>query len=154
MALPERIATLDDTEAPGRLGAQRFDSLGSTKTAVASEQGDNKVATRRDPFPRRPWRKKATPWAAILGHEYAGSGTAEDPYVVTWLEGDAENPHHYTFGYKWAITMMCGSACSGGADGSRARDAGDDDGQLDAVGGRREHQGGLSRVQQPGVHSW
>ena len=106
----------DDEKSDERLSAQRFDSMASntsntSNTIVGSEAGtttEKKTKTSdRNPFPERPWRKKATSWDAIRSHPYAGSGTESDPYVVTWLEGDAENPHNYKFGYKWAITMMC-----------------------------------------------
>lgn len=98
---------------PNELAATRFDSMGSNSTVVGSDTGNafneksGDGGSDRNPFPRRPWRKKACSWDAIRNHPYAGNGTESDPYVVTWLEADPENPHNYGFGYKWAITMMC-----------------------------------------------
>lgn len=56
----------------------------------------------------RPWRRKVTPWADILHHEYKGAGTDDDPYVVSWLPDDHENPLTYGFAYKWSMTMLGG----------------------------------------------
>lgn len=62
----------------------------------------------------------------VAQHEYEGSGTDEDPYVVTWLDNDPRNPMLYSKVKKWSITMMVAvatlavafvsSAYSGGAD--------------------------------------
>lgn len=57
--------------------------------------------------------------------EYAGSGTEEDPYIVTWIEDDPRNPMLYSSTRKWGITLLVAfatlavafvsSAFSGGA---------------------------------------
>jgi hypothetical protein len=62
----------------------------------------------------------------VLKHDYAGSGTEDDPYVVTWIENDPRNPMLYSKVKKWSITMLVAfatlavafvsSAYSGGAD--------------------------------------
>jgi hypothetical protein len=62
----------------------------------------------------------------VLKHEYSGSGTEDDPYVVTWIDNDPRNPMLYSFWKKWALTMLVAfatlavafvsSAYSGGAD--------------------------------------
>lgn len=57
-------------------------------------------------MPVRPWRRKTTPWSTIIGHEYKGSGTDSDPYIVTWLPGDVENPFNYSSTYKWTCTLI------------------------------------------------
>jgi hypothetical protein len=59
-------------------------------------------------------------------HEYPGSGTEEDPYVVSWIDNDPRNPMLYSGTKKWFITMLVAlatlavafvsSAYSGGAD--------------------------------------
>jgi hypothetical protein len=54
----------------------------------------------------RPWMRKTTPWKQLLDHEYKGSGTEADPYVVTWLPKDVENPINYGFWYKWSVTIL------------------------------------------------
>lgn len=32
----------------------------------------------------------------ILSHEYEGSGTEDDPYMVTWILNDPRNPLHFS----------------------------------------------------------
>ncbi len=59
-------------------------------------------------------------------YEYKGSGTEEDPYVVTWIDDDPRNPMLYSSTKKWSITILvafatlavafCSSAYSGGAN--------------------------------------
>ncbi|KAL1626885.1 hypothetical protein SLS56_006613 [Neofusicoccum ribis] len=44
----------------------------------------------------------------VLNLRYAGSGTQEDPYIVTWIEGDAENPQNLSRTRKWIITALAG----------------------------------------------
>lgn len=38
--------------------------------------------------------------------QYDGSGTAEDPYVVEWIENDPRNPMLYAESKKWALTFV------------------------------------------------
>jgi hypothetical protein len=47
--------------------------------------------------PRRklPWRRYITPTEDLLACKYDGQGTDADPYIVDWLENDAENPQHW-----------------------------------------------------------
>lgn len=54
----------------------------------------------------RPWLRRVTPWSDILAHDYKGSGTEAEPYVVTWLPQDVENPMTYQPVYKWSVTML------------------------------------------------
>jgi MFS family permease len=42
----------------------------------------------------------------IISHQYKGSGTESDPYLVTWIENDAVNPMNYSTALKWSITML------------------------------------------------
>lgn len=35
---------------------------------------------------------------------FDGSGVAEDPYVVKFVEGDKENPMHWSNARRWGIT--------------------------------------------------
>lgn len=37
------------------------------------------------------------------GH-YPGAGTPEDPFIVDWALGDAENPFNWSIARKWLIT--------------------------------------------------
>ena len=40
-----------------------------------------------------------------LIHQYAGSGTVEDPYVVEWIPNDPRNPMLFSTSRKWLITL-------------------------------------------------
>jgi MFS family permease len=42
----------------------------------------------------------------VLNHQYNGSGTAEDPYRVEWLENDHRNPLLFPSWIKWLITFL------------------------------------------------
>lgn len=55
---------------------------------------------------RYPWRSRVTPWSRIINHEYKGSGTEEDPYVVLWLENDEEDPLNFSAKKKWLLTLL------------------------------------------------
>lgn len=43
--------------------------------------------------------------------KYRGSGTPEDPFIVAWLDDDAENPKMYSNWRKWLITFLVSVAC-------------------------------------------
>lgn len=55
---------------------------------------------------RYPWRRSVTPWTRIVEQSYEGQGTAEKPYLINWLDDDAENPLALGEAYKWAITCF------------------------------------------------
>lgn len=42
----------------------------------------------------------------IIDYPYPGSGTDEDPYVVTWIANDPRNPMLFSQLTKWTITML------------------------------------------------
>jgi hypothetical protein len=42
----------------------------------------------------------------ITNHPYSGSGTEEDPFLVTWIDNDPVNPMNYPLALKWGITMF------------------------------------------------
>ncbi|ETN43997.1 uncharacterized protein HMPREF1541_10862 [Cyphellophora europaea CBS 101466] len=44
-------------------------------------------------------------------HQYDGSGTKEDPYVVTWTPNDAGNPMTWSKGFKWIVTTIAAFEC-------------------------------------------
>ena len=54
---------------------------------------------------KRPWRPYITPWTHIVGTVYPGNGTNEDPFVVDWIDNDAENPMTWSERYKWIVTL-------------------------------------------------
>lgn len=44
----------------------------------------------------------------VINHDHKGSGTAEDPYQVTWIENDSRNPMNFSFWHKCWITLLVG----------------------------------------------
>lgn len=42
----------------------------------------------------------------IINHNYAGSGTKEDPYCVEWIHNDPRNPLTMQNWLKWMITIL------------------------------------------------
>ena len=42
----------------------------------------------------------------VSNHEYKGSGTSEDPYLVSWIPNDPRNPMNFSTGTRWFITMV------------------------------------------------
>jgi hypothetical protein len=42
----------------------------------------------------------------IINHPYKGSGTEDDPFLVTWIDNDQVNPQNYPMALKWSITML------------------------------------------------
>lgn len=81
-------------------------TMSSTPTTTAADE--ERGVTEDHTLKRRWWRWRAniTPWSEINTHSYKGSGTPEDPFVVTWLEDDLENPYNWHEGYKWYITLI------------------------------------------------
>lgn len=41
----------------------------------------------------------------VISHQYSGQGTTGDPFVVTWLDGDPQNPQKWPFVRKSLITI-------------------------------------------------
>jgi len=74
-----------------------------SKTIDIGLQSDKAVD---NSLPKRPWRRTPTSWDRIINHSYKGTGTESDPFIVTWLPEDDENPMRYPVLYKWAITIM------------------------------------------------
>lgn len=44
----------------------------------------------------------------VIDHHHEGSGTDQDPYQVTWLQGDARDPMNYSTLHKCWITILVG----------------------------------------------
>lgn len=81
------------------------------------------------PFWRQVWDSTGlTP--SVINHPYAGSGTEQDPYVVTWTPSDPRNPMLASAATRWTVMMvvamcalmvsLCSSAYAGGRDGIMA----------------------------------
>lgn len=43
---------------------------------------------------------------SVARYPYPGSGTEEDPFVVTWLPNDPRNPMNFSALKKWSITVL------------------------------------------------
>ena len=54
----------------------------------------------------RPWRTRVTDFATILSADYKGSGVQDDPFIVTWLDNDPENPKQYSLILKCWLTGL------------------------------------------------
>ncbi|KAJ5937488.1 hypothetical protein N7454_003830 [Penicillium verhagenii] len=42
----------------------------------------------------------------IIDYEYSGSGTVEDPYIISWLPDDVENPMNFREVSKWSLNLL------------------------------------------------
>jgi hypothetical protein len=42
----------------------------------------------------------------VVAHEYEGSGTEEDPFIVNFLSKDTGNPMQFPSSRKWFISMV------------------------------------------------
>lgn len=73
---------------------------------------------------RRPWKRGVTPFERIVKHEYEGSGTEQDPYQVTWIDNDKENPLELPDLQKWTLcfyvsfSTLCVSLASSAYSGA------------------------------------
>ena len=55
---------------------------------------------------KRPWRRRVTDFAHIMGTKHRGSGNDGDPFIVQWLDNDQENPKNYSDTSKWTMTFL------------------------------------------------
>ena len=46
----------------------------------------------------------------VIKWNYRGSGTEDDPYVVTWIDDDPRNPMLYSNTTKWSLMMVVAMA--------------------------------------------
>jgi hypothetical protein len=66
-------------------------------------------ASRKIPF----WRlivDQGVVTQEVVDHKYAGSGTEEDPFAVTWLPEDPRNPMQFSETLKWFVTLVAAIA--------------------------------------------
>lgn len=47
---------------------------------------------------------------AVKDYQYKGSGTEDDPYIVTYIPNDPRNPMEFSTAKKWVIVMTVGIA--------------------------------------------
>jgi multidrug resistance protein len=97
--IDSRATTIDETEV------EKVDRKISGSPSHESIRSDYSQYTLK----KRPWRLSTTNFAAIVAKQYRGSGTVEDPFIVTWLDEDFENPKAYTSPMRWSITMLIAS---------------------------------------------
>ncbi|EED21472.1 MFS multidrug transporter, putative [Talaromyces stipitatus ATCC 10500] len=63
------------------------------------------VTPTRIPF----WRKvidQAGVTPEVANYTYPGSGTKEDPYIISWIPNDPRDPMRFSKTAKWGITML------------------------------------------------
>lgn len=97
---------MNETPPPTPWSANSASSA-DVKTVVGYTDDDmQNHATGDRTLKRRPWRLHPTDWRRVVSHEYKGSGTNEDPFVVVWLPEDSENPYRWAPLYKWTLTIL------------------------------------------------
>ncbi|KAJ5569597.1 uncharacterized protein N7459_009027 [Penicillium hispanicum] len=72
---------------------------------MAAHDGGETSLPSKIPFWRLVFDQKVIT-AEVARYPYAGSGTEEDPFVVTWLPRDPRNPMQFSTIKKWAITIL------------------------------------------------
>ena len=87
----------DEKQEPAEVASDQ--SLPSPKHSVPSPHAQHTLR-------KLPWRLHVTDFSTILSAKYQGVGSEEDPYVVTWLDNDCENPQHYSLSFKCAVTFL------------------------------------------------
>ena len=89
--------------------------LGDEKQKLAEEASDQSPQIPKHPNPppyaqhtlrKLPWRLHVTDFSTVLSAKYKGSGIENEPYIVTWLDDDRENPQHYSLGFKCVVTFL------------------------------------------------
>ncbi len=122
MALPltRSSSSLSSTSTAHSPTLQPTKAAKSSPTIPKSPLSESKVAI---PFgiPIRAQRtlesSLATPLTLIFSHHpqppstpiqnsYPGSGSAEDPYLVDWLPGEAANPYNWKSSFRWTVTAI------------------------------------------------
>ncbi|KUL81614.1 hypothetical protein ZTR_11405 [Talaromyces verruculosus] len=73
------------------------------------------------------WRKiidQAGITTEVENHPYPGSGTGEDPYLISWISNDPRNPMLFSVFAKWFITIVMAVCTLAVALGSSAYSGG------------------------------
>ena len=42
----------------------------------------------------------------VVAHQYEGTGTENDPFIVTWIPNDPGNPMQFTTAKKWFVSAI------------------------------------------------
>lgn len=77
---------------------------------MADSKGGQQAPDIEPPMPKKIpfWRMVVDQGAVtqeIIDYPYPGSGTDDDPYVVTWIPNDPRNPMLFSKLGKWSLTM-------------------------------------------------
>ncbi|WYZ38372.1 hypothetical protein EsH8_III_000286 [Colletotrichum jinshuiense] len=69
------------------------------------------MGTEKDKTESRPsWFRvvwpPSTPGRELVEHRFDGSGTVDDPFIVTWLESDPQDPLQFPTWVKWCIAQI------------------------------------------------
>ncbi|KAE8222818.1 hypothetical protein CF319_g4049 [Tilletia indica] len=98
---PVQTPTTDTHPTHGKLKGDSYDSADPEKPHVKNVADPSSLTLRK-----LPWRRSVESFERILSHDYEGSGTEDDPYVVAWLNHDREDPMNSSEWYKWFITVI------------------------------------------------
>jgi hypothetical protein len=102
-----------DSETSVPLDDKEFGTLDNTSTPDRDDQIHSDSSP--DPGPhdwaqytlrKRPWQRRVTPFSQIVEAKFRGNGTREDPFIVQWLNDDAENPKGFSTTFKWLMTFL------------------------------------------------
>ena len=78
----------------------------SLSPACQSMPVSNDTTPSKHTLRTRPWRTQVTDFATIVSAEYKGSGVQDDPFIVTWIDNDLENPKEYGLMMKCWLTGL------------------------------------------------
>lgn len=93
---------IQEVPVPSRESSLERDEAVRHPTSIDMSESDLSQYTLRE----RPWRPYVTAFPSILKAPYRGSGTSSDPFIVTWLDHDPENPKQYTLQHKCLMTLL------------------------------------------------
>ncbi|KAF2816788.1 MFS general substrate transporter [Mytilinidion resinicola] len=94
-----REGSLDEAIKPSRQSETRSNS--DTDSIRNDEPGNGYEVEKKD---YADVAEKADD--ALVDYSYKGSGTTEDPYIVTWLNDDPENPKQWSPVRQWTILVL------------------------------------------------
>jgi multidrug resistance protein len=98
--------------------------MGNEGTHGEASVGDNRESDEASNHDRMPyWRyicDQSWMSSTALNWDYDGSGTEDDPYVVTWPDKDRRNPLNFGKTNKWCITLLVAIITLAAAFGSSA----------------------------------
>jgi len=78
---------------------------------MAEKQDENQHQAPRPLSLRRLLLDQARVTDDVLQHQYEGSGTTDDPYIVSYIPQDAGNPFTWDISFRWFITVVVAIEC-------------------------------------------